>query len=212
MSKGMDEVKLGPGWMPLTRKTGLASTTMDDGISGDGSTKKVKQRFAKQEVLALYRSGQPMPREMKGYAGITVMEPLVPVNLSSAPAERSSEPPAVASIPPPTTHRVPKPTRGALNFDPKATGDASSVNNTLPSVSAPRRAIPASTDTVTPSAASAATALKRTGPTNTAFGQGTGKPTHIRLLLLPFRCCLQTVCPSNSHGPPLGRSENFVSL
>lgn len=98
MSNGMDEVKLGPGWMSLTKNTGLSNTGVIPGVvsgvvpgavAGEESTgvdpsrgRKVAQHYSKAEILALYKDNPPVPRFMQEHPGVTVKDPLVPVNLS----------------------------------------------------------------------------------------------------------------------------------
>mmetsp|Transcript_7470 Transcript_7470/g.33181 ORF Transcript_7470/g.33181 Transcript_7470/m.33181 type:complete len:1123 (-) Transcript_7470:498-3866(-) len=100
MSKNMDGVKLGPGWMPLTRKTGLSVTAVavDESPQGEVQDRKVKQRFSKAEILSVYRSYPVVPRGMQEHPGVTVNDPLVPVNLSGDGQQEQHAAPRVEKL------------------------------------------------------------------------------------------------------------------
>mmetsp|Transcript_5183 Transcript_5183/g.15503 ORF Transcript_5183/g.15503 Transcript_5183/m.15503 type:complete len:1200 (+) Transcript_5183:216-3815(+) len=151
MSKGLEEVKLGPGWMPHTRKTGLSleSTAPPEASASDGAAKRGKQKFTKSEILAMHRSGLPMPRGMHEFAGITVKEPLLPVNL--CPGEINAGVDAINGGP---VTRVQKSRLAA--FDPKTAADQG-----VPAGGLHRRNFPSASDSSATSGSAPSSTSKR---------------------------------------------------
>ncbi|KAJ8902602.1 hypothetical protein NDN08_007003 [Rhodosorus marinus] len=69
--------------MPLTRKTGLSGSAVavDETPQVEAHNRKVKLRFSKAEILSVYRSYPVVPRGMQEHPGVTLKDPLVPMNL-----------------------------------------------------------------------------------------------------------------------------------
>ncbi len=83
-SKGVDpgEVKLGPGWMSLGRKT---RNGVPPAASPSSSTSALPRlRYTKAELLEVYEPGAPpgLPANMSAHPGITSVDALVPVNIA----------------------------------------------------------------------------------------------------------------------------------